>query len=481
VAGPCQIIPREYPAISCREIDIVLPMEGAVVEGKALDQLLTELLLAPATGLVAYRGGHRWTPALETVRLDRLDGTTAPLREEGVYLITGGLGGIGLTLAEHLARSVHARLVLVGRSRLPERELWEDWLASHDEQDETCSRIRRVQALEGLGAEVVVASADVTKLDQMTEAVRQTQERFGALHGVIHAAGLPGAGVIQLKTPTMAAAVLAPKVLGTLVLDAALRSVELDFFMLCSSISAIVAPMGQVDYCSANAFLDAYANAAAAEQGRHVVAINWDAWRDVGMAAAMELPADLQAERARQVAEGISPAEGSLLFHRILCTALPQVIVSTRDLQALAEYAADETSTAGLDGRVPTQAQVKHNRPVLPTTYVAPTTAVEQIIADQWQDLLGVDKVGIHDDFFELGGHSLLAIQFLSRLRATLQVDLSMRAIFDSSTVAQLAARIEDGTVPAATDDGIVGTLAQIEQLSDEEVQRLLAQVDRPS
>ena len=95
--------------------------------------------------MVAYRGQYRWIGSYEQLHLDALDKKPARLREHGVYLITGGLGGIGSELAAYLAKFVHAKLVLLSRKELPDREKWDDWLASHDEQDLICRRIKKIQ------------------------------------------------------------------------------------------------------------------------------------------------------------------------------------------------------------------------------------------------------------------------------------------------------------------------------------------------
>ena len=142
-----------------------------------------------------------------------------------------------------------------------------------------------MQTLEALGAEVLVARADVTSLTEMRAVVDGVRERFGTIDGVIHAAGVLNDGVAQLKTREGAARVLAPKVQGTLVLDVLTRDLPLDFFVLFSSTSAILGPAGQVDYAGANAFLNAYANSRAGGRTR-VVAVDWGVWQGVGMAAA---------------------------------------------------------------------------------------------------------------------------------------------------------------------------------------------------
>lgn len=282
--GPCRVIPREYPHIACRNIDVVLPAGDSSRLAALADSVLTELCVASDEEQIAYRGRHRWVQTFAPVPLGPADGTTR-LRQEGVYLITGGLGGIGLTLGDYLANHVQARLILTGRSALPEREQWDEWLATHAGQDDTSFKIRRIRALERAGAEVLAVSADVTDVTAMEAVVARANERFGTLNGVIHAAGVPGGGLIQLKTPEMADAVLAPKVTGTNVLETVLRDTSLDFFALCSSLTSIIGYLGQVDYCGANAFLDAFAHYYSDRTGTFTVSLNWDAWQDVGMAA----------------------------------------------------------------------------------------------------------------------------------------------------------------------------------------------------
>jgi NAD(P)-dependent dehydrogenase (short-subunit alcohol dehydrogenase family)/acyl carrier protein len=207
-----------------------------------------------------------------------------PLREQGVYLITGGLGGIGLTLAEYLAETVQARLVLVSRTSLPDRADWADLEAARPQDNHVAGTVRLLRKLEALGSEVLVITADTTDAGQMQTALDRVKERFGALHGVIHAAGVPGGGLIQLKTPEMVRAVQAPKLEGVMVLDSVLEGHKLDFFVLCSSLTSVLGALGQVDYCAANAFMDAFAHYKTRRDEQFTVSVNWDAWAEVGMA-----------------------------------------------------------------------------------------------------------------------------------------------------------------------------------------------------
>jgi acyl transferase domain-containing protein len=303
--------------------------------------------------------------------------------------------------------------------------------------------IRQVQRLEQLGAEVLAISADVANPQSMQAVLRQARERFGAVHGVIHAAAVAGGGVMHLTTPQMARSEFAPKIGGVLVLEALCAQEPVDFLALCSSLSSLMGGVGQVSYCAANAFLDAFAHANTSKHKTYTVAINWDRWRDVGMAVAVEArhrtmrgdDGDLQ---------GMTPDQGVEALHRILSQrALPQVVVSTQDFKTYLARARAATASQGMQtlARV-RRAKTVHSRPALGQVYVAPRDEREHRVADIWQEVFGIEPVGIYDDFFELGGESLLALQLLNRLRSAFQVEVSLRRFFAAPTVAGLTAEL---------------------------------------
>ena len=289
VLGPVKVIPKEYANITCRSIDLISPSNQSWQEARSIDRLMMELQTPSDDSIIAYRGNHRWVREFEPVDLEPISEKIPKLQDRGVYLITGGLGGIGLVLAEHLAK-IQAKLLLTGRSEFPAQDHWQEWLNTHDEQDSTSGKIKKIQELQQLGAEILVVSADVTNREQMGSAIALAEERFGKFDGVIHAAGIPGGGIIQLKTTEMTAKVLAPKVQGTLVLNDIFQDTPLDFFILCSSMTAIQGEIGQVDYASANAFLDAFAHYKTNKDGIFTVSVNWTAWQQVGMAATAVKP-----------------------------------------------------------------------------------------------------------------------------------------------------------------------------------------------
>ncbi len=300
VLGPCKVMPREFPGMTCKSIDLApsrvpdatrflqkaargLLRFAAAPEVDPLEALLVEISLAPETALVALRGRERWVERIEPVKL--ADGGSRPLvfRRRGVYLITGGLGGIGVAAARMLAREHQARLVLINRVPLPARQDWERWIVERP-GDPVTRKIRAALQLEAAGAEVLICAGDVADADRMTEIVAEAKARFGAVHGAIHAAGVLDDALIAAKRQASVENVFGPKVYGTLVLDRVLAAERLDFLLLFSSTSTVVAAAGQVDYVAANAFLNNYA-AKARGEGRPVQAVSWGIWAEIGMAA----------------------------------------------------------------------------------------------------------------------------------------------------------------------------------------------------
>ncbi|MFN3685732.1 type I polyketide synthase [Salinarimonas sp.] len=296
VIGPVRVIPREMPGASVALLDIVPPppvprglgrlaprnaARAHAAEGLA-DAIAEELLAAPESGIAALRRGRRFALAYEATPLPPAE--TFPIREGATCLITGGLGGIGLTIAERLARERRARLVLLARTPLPPRAAFDAHCAACGEDDPVSRRIRAVERLEASGADVMVVAADVCDEAAMRAAIAQAEARFGKIEVVVHAAGHLADGLIATKRPSQIEDVLTPKVHGTRVLDALFPDGTLDGLVLFSSASVATAPAGQVDYVAANAFLDAFAQSRAGGRTR-VIAIAWGIWSEVGMAA----------------------------------------------------------------------------------------------------------------------------------------------------------------------------------------------------
>jgi acyl carrier protein/NADP-dependent 3-hydroxy acid dehydrogenase YdfG len=474
--GACKVLPQEFPNLHWKTIDIG---HWAEDQSDAAERIVAELSYEPDDPVVAYRDGKRWVQEFVSSPLDGAPRKSTRLRAGGVYLITGGLGNIGLEFAEALSARVQAKLVLIGRSQFPERAAWEQRLAGNAD-DEVNRKIRRLLKIEELGSEILVLRADSADRRQMAAAVAEAYSRFGVVHGVIHGAGnTTGGGFTDARHTDRAAATehFRPKAQGLFVLEELFRDRDLDFVLLLSSLSGVLGGLGLLSYSAANIFLDAF-GAHQNQSGRVPwISVNWDAWQFPGQE-------EMFRQSAPQGADFLLPAEGVECLFRILERAPGQIVVSTSDLKARIDKWIRLESVRRKPGALQEPvAGTLHARPNLSSQFVAPRTEVETTIAAIWEQILGVTPIGIYDKFFELGGHSLLAIQLISRMRDAFHVEISAQRLFEAPTIVQLAATIEADikTMREAEVDEEARTeelLTMVEQLSEEEVAALLSKQD---
>lgn len=295
VLGPAGVIPREMPGLSLRLLDIPAPpppprrTRRTPPDSAALRPVLEELCAPPGNGIAAWRGARRYLRdvaplPLPPVAAPYAAATLPALAPGAVWLITGGFGGIGLALAEHLIGTHGAKVALLGRSPLPPRDTWKSWPGKHGAHDPMARRILAVQRLEALGGEVLELAADVCNIEEMRTAITAATAHFGRIDGVVHAAGRVDDGPLLARSTAQAEQVLAPKLQGTQVLDALFPDGTLQALVLCSSTSTLTTPAGQADYVAANEYLNAYARARTGGRTR-VLALNWGIWQGTGMAA----------------------------------------------------------------------------------------------------------------------------------------------------------------------------------------------------
>jgi NAD(P)-dependent dehydrogenase (short-subunit alcohol dehydrogenase family)/acyl carrier protein len=453
--APVKIIPLEYTNISCRSIDIIDPGKNKEGIEFIIENLLREFSLGFGNQpVVAYRGPCRWQETFEPVKLDLKKAARhrSRLKEQGVYLITGGFGGMGFALAEHLVRTLNARLVLVDLLTPPTGEKLDKWLYSDERKQEIREKKQKIKEWQTRGAEIQVHDVDVSDYQGMKDVISKAEAQFGQINGVIHSAGLIDyAGVIQRRTREMTAALLAAKIKGTLVLDNLLDHHRLDFMVLFSSLGNVLYKIkfGQVGYNAGHEFLDVFSYFKQ-RQGRYTVTIDWNDWTGVGMAerAAQRHQTGGQSPTGNRTRQedilSISPAEGIDVFQRIVENNINRVVVSHRDLHGLIEMMNKSARKGAPTGEKTAGAGSLHERPAISTDYEPPTNELQEFLLDTWEKILGIKKIGIMDDWFELGGDSLTVAQLISRIREVYPVDISINNFFENPTVAGLAEMIRE-------------------------------------
>lgn len=451
--GLVRVLPQEWPDCRARLIDLERPTNPGHAH-LLLAALVAELLARGTEPVVAYRGGLRLVESFQPVELPPPDALLPHLRPGGTYLVTGGFGGIGGVLARALATVARPHLVLVGRHGT----------AADGEPGEAARRL--VSELEQLGAQVTTAAADVTRPEQVEGLVRELGVRFGPIAGAIHAAGVPGGGLLATREPDAADAVFAPKTAGTVALLAALVPHRPDFVGLCSSFAAVGGGTGQADYSGANAALDALAWYGRTI-GLPVTSIAWPAWRDVGMAARMALPPELAAMKAQSLATGIDPADGVRLFASLMVAGYPQVILPPVSPggapPAPSAQPAASAGPVGSDQPVPAAQRTTAGPQVDGADDAELRGVLRDRLRELWVDALGAQPADVDRDFFELGGQSLLGLQIVGRISEQFSVPIELNDLLQHPTVADLATCVYERLVQ------------HVAELPDERVDELLA------
>ncbi len=453
--GPARVMPYEFPNLRFGALDID-PAGGAdAIAGARICDELTQIADATTRvnggDTVAWRHGLRFVQDYARLATASAAPGDLPLRQNGVYVVTGGLGGVGMAHAQALL-PCRPRLALLQRAGLPAESEWQALLAEEGADALVQAQIRAVMDLRAAGAEVMLVQADVAEAASIEAALAQVRAAWdGRIHGLVHCAGYGEFVPLRETSRQVIEAVLAPKVRGTRNLLAALAADAPELVLLCSSMSVATTGYGLTGYIGACAYLDALAQAhmaAGGNPGSRYLAIDWDIWSTPQQSARAQNDPVLQ-QRLREAKGAILPREGIEVIHRALRSGNPRVVVATADLLELRRknrQLADvlmgsdndaaqgmEEGTAGIDADL-----TLYERPSLSSEYVAPSTPEEKLLVGIWQDTLGIDRIGVHDNFFELGGESLLGVKIVVQAKKMgLQID--PKQMFTTPTIAQIA------------------------------------------
>jgi len=425
VVGGCKVMGQEGEGIRWRVVDM---KEGE----EEVEELMKELEEEVEEEVVALRGRKRWVQEYEEKRVEG----EGELREGGVYVITGGYGGIGMMLGEYITKGVKGKVVLVGRREPGEMG------------EEGEEKRRRIEEMKRGGGEVMEMRGDVTKEDEMRAVVDRTCERWGRIDGWIHAAGSGGEKALRLMQETddkdCKEQYLA-KAYGAYVLENVLQGKDIDFCLLMSSNASVLGGLGSFSYSSANIFMDEFANNRSESSGTRWISANWDGWLTEG---------DKQLNTSFQTSLdqfAMTPGESTEAFRRIVASKIRgQIVVSTGDLSQRLDLWIRSGGSKQQGGSNGSDQAPSLSRRSLPTAYAPPGNEVEQVISSAWQDLLGIDQVGIYDNFFELGGNSLIGLKVISRLNRDLNAQIPMVALFEGPTVSSLSKLISSNGLQTA-------------------------------
>lgn len=407
-AGLGRTLRLEKPTLHFRVIEMAGDDAGAV---------LADVASAERVAKARILGSRRETEAAELLALADASGSSAIWREGGVYLITGGAGGLGAKISVDLARRYRARLVLVGRSSASEK---------------VAALLAEIAAS---GGHARYMQANVLDGDSLARVVADARQSFGRLHGVLHIAGTLEDGFMRSKDTSAMLRVMGPKVTGLLALDAATRDEPLDFFGLFSSIAGVLGNVGQADYAWANCFLDEFSvlrEARRSRGARHgiTLSIAWPLWRDGGMQAGADL------ERLKLGQAGLHSLEtqrGLMLLDQALAGGEPRLalLVGRGDaIRSLLAAASDKPF------------------PVVESPTISPAMPVQPVASASLQDWLTArfaelvklpaSRIQPSDALEKYGIDSVMVMDFTQRLEAEFG-ELSKTLLFEHQTLAELA------------------------------------------
>ncbi|QLE40078.1 SDR family NAD(P)-dependent oxidoreductase [Nostoc sp. C052] len=488
VLGLLKTIPQELPNLNCRHID--LPFTQVEKNGT---YILQELQTSSKEREVAYRNGQRLVPRLEKVDFAGGPKSPIPFKQGGTYLITGGLGGIGIEIARYLLKNYQTKLLLVGRTPIPNKSTDNVDLekANFIEQ-----RIKAYQELEKLGGEIIYEAVDICDLKQLQIVVEKAKSRWeNNLDGIIHLAGTFHEQLLLEETQENLAAVLHPKVLGTWALHQLVKNNNDSIFINFSSAHGFFGSTVVGAYAAANSFLDSFCYYQNSNSKLDSYCFAWSMWDDTGMSQGYQMKNLIRAKGfyVMSSSQAISSMLASLQHQQthllIGLDGSNQNIQrwqsQTFSLQNLTAYFTTTNSDdivkltdfriqdrfgtscicnlvqlkeipLTLSGAIDKNKLVQRFTRQETDDSVEPRNEGEQKIAQIWQQVLGIPLPSIHDNFFELGGNSLLGTQLISQLRDAFSIELSLHDLFTSPTVAQLACDLEALRIAAEDSDTFI-------------------------
>lgn len=432
-----KVIPKEFVKIETQLIDIDAISHRAFSAfqfGKIRDEILKEFYDQEE---IVYRHSQRWIRDYTAAPLLRA-GQSIPDENQKVIFITGGLGQLGLDIADYFSKQKNYKIALLSRTVLPPEKEWE--MLAREDNTNLNATLERLNGMRKLGCEVKAFSADVGDFSGLNQVVKEVEATMGPITGVIHAAGETVNGIISLKQQASLNESYRAKVFGTYHLHALFKHKKMDFFILCSSMNAIIGGLGQLDNTAANAFIDYMAEFMNQESGMPIFAINWGA---INTNRPMKVNVlhqftDLSTEHKKN---RMTDDEVNEVYDRLLANP-PQgrVVISTIDMKTVLK---SWNRVASIDELAKDRKSYQQQVVRIISAEECPRTEVESWISDKWQQLLGLGSIGLKDNFFALGGHSLAAVQFMTKVKETYHLKIHVMTLYELPTLEQFSGYLE--------------------------------------
>jgi tyrocidine synthetase III len=480
--GLGRVIAQEHPTLWGGLVDLD---PRASLPELAAHHLCEEISGSDGEDQLAFRQGRRSVARLMRKSASATQGSALRWRPDGSYLITGGLGALGLLVARWMVEEGARRLILLGRTQLPPRSSWR----SVDAASRSGKQIAAIRELEALGACVHLAAVDVADAGQLSAFLEEFRaEGWPPIRGVVHTAGVLQDGLLSQLDIAAFDAVLRPKVMGAWLLHRLLADAPVDFFVLFSSAGSLLGQPGQGNYAAANAFLDAFAHHRRA-QGQPALSINWGPWAELGFA-------DTTGGRrlARHLAvmgiRSLAPEPALKALERLLRIGSTQVAVVPVDWAQYHQFHPAGTESpllsqlARAEAALPSQAghPGEKREAILAAQPTERQRLLQSYLSEQVARVLGlpVSQLDVQQPLSNLGLDSLMAVELKNRIAVDLGVNVPMVKFLQGFSVAEAATQIlaqftAETAVPSLPVASTTApALEDLDALSDEQVHALL-------
>lgn len=437
-----KVIKQEYSNLKCRCIDIDDEIN--------IDNLMAEIIYGVKANKCAYRKGIRYEELFKDLKIDTIENSDIKIREKGVYIITGGMGALGLEISKYLSSKNNVNLILINRRKIPDKSKWDE-IINEGKDEKLCRAIKTIVEIEKGGSTVIHYSGDTSNIFQMNTIIDDIKMKYGEVNGVIHCAGIAGDRFIFRKSFDEFEKVLLPKINGTWILDSVTAKEKLDFFVLFSSINAILGGQGQSDYTAANAYLNSFSEYRNKKNKRTLV-INWGAWKEIGMAV------DYSVDESNNTLKSIKTADAIKAFDGVLNKKIQSVIIGQLNYEMLVNNKDQlpitfekkiEKVMHSLEVRM-RKSKAEVSKKIDKDVHIKGSgeesvfTETEMNLAGIWGQVLGLEEVDIYDSFNNMGGDSILAIRLLKKLEEKYPGMVDISDVFAYSTVNIMAKHLDD-------------------------------------
>jgi len=436
-----KVVGQEFNNLRCRCID--------TDDETPIENIINEIEAEYQTYLVAYRKGNRYVE--EFLRLDIKASNLHKVQNsgEGVYIITGGTGGIGLEITKYLASKSKVSLALINRSSMPERREWEK-IILEGQNKRLCEKLKKLIEIEKTGSDAICYSADISNIDEIRNILDQIRCKFGRIKGIFHCAGLAGDGLILNEDEESINRVLAPKIQGTWILHKLTEKENLDFFVVFSSIASLIGGVGEGDYTAANSYLDSFA-AYRNRLGKRTIAINWSAWEEAGMAV------DYGTAHKGTIFKSLTKVDALECLELILNSNRTNVIVGEINYEILNNIGNGEllrisdkiksraTSKANTLNRNPGKKESHNSFDVIISGRQNNNYSLyEKQLAKIWGEIFELETIDIYQKFHEIGGDSILATQLVQKINDEYPEVIKISDVFLYPSISEMADYIKE-------------------------------------